>query len=209
MKMIHFHLFKLAYVWQLKHSSNGGARWRFVAQSATGEFLEFQTAADVESAYSCKLHGVAQSTLVRLAYHETPSGKLIADSWSLASQEEIAMWDAAVNRGQPGQASTITADSFEEWFAENVSDEDCQRFVDDGVDWDFFEAYGGTGPIYDRFEDELNEMALRGHRSFADAFDDTFLCSVDGLRFGIVLRAAELLAAERFASITKQQQEAA
>lgn len=190
-------LFKLAYTWRLKHTRIGRARWRFIAQSAKGGYLEFHTKPGVGSAFTCKLESVAQSTLLKVAYHATPSGKLMADAWGLASQEEIAMWDAAVNRGQPGQAPTITADSFKQWFAENVSDEDCRTFADEGVDWDFFEAYGGTGPIYDRFEDELNEMALRGHRSFADAFEDTFLCSVDGLRLGIVVRASELLAAER------------
>lgn len=197
MTMIHFHLFKLAYVWQLKHSRNGNPRWRFVAQSAKGVFLEFHTVADAGSTSSCKLHGVAQSTLIKVAYHETPSGKLMADSWRLASPEEIALWDSWTAGKKPSPASTITADSFEEWFEENVSDEDCQKFVDEGVDWDFFDAHGGTAPLYDRFEDELIDMALGGHHSFADVLDDTFLCSPDGLRFGIVLRAAELLAAER------------
>lgn len=197
MTMIHFHLFKLAYVWQLKHSKNGNPKWRFVAQSAKGAFLEFHTTADVGSASSCKLHGVAQSTLLKVAYHETPSGKLMADSWDLASSEEIAMWDSWKAGKKPSPASTITADSFQEWFEENVSDEDCQKFVDEGVDWDFFDARGGVCPLYDRFEDELTDIALGGHRSFADVLDDIYLCSADGLELGILLRAAELLAAER------------
>ena len=114
------------------------------------------------------------------------------------------MWDAAVNGAQSSQAPTITANSFQQWFAENVSDEDCQRFVDEGMDWDFFDAHGGIGPVFDRFEDELTEIALKGHRSFADAFDDTFLCSVDGLRLGIVVRASELLAAERLSEFATE-----
>ena len=197
MTMIHFNLFKLAYVWQLKHSSNGGAKWRFVAQSAKGEFLEFRTAADAGSAYSCKLHGVAQSTLIKVAYHKTPSGTLIADVWSLASQEEIAMWDAAVNGGQSSQASTIAATSFKQWFAENVSDEDCKRFVDEGVDWDYFDKYGGVGEIYDRFKFELDDIATRGYRVLVDALDECYLGSADGVLLGTVIRATELLAEER------------
>ena len=197
MTMIHFNLFKLAYVWQLKHSSNGGPKWRFVAQSANGEFLEFRTAADVGSADSCKLHSVAQSALIKVAYHETPSGTLIADVWSLASQEEIAMWDAAVNGGQSSQASAITATSFKQWFAENVSDEDCQRFVDEGVDWDYFDKYGGVGEIYDRFKFELDDIATRGYRVLVDALDECYLGSADGVLLGTVIRATELLAEER------------
>lgn len=197
MRIIHFKLFKLAYVWQLKHSRNGNPKWRFVAQSVTGEFLEFHTVADAGGTATCKLHGVAQSTLIKVAYHEAPSGKLMADGWSLASQKEIAMWDHAVNGGQLSQAPAIAASTFQQWFDENVSEEDCQKFVDEGVDWDFFDEYGGTAPLYDRFEDELIDIALGGHHSFADVLDDTFLCSPDGLQFGIVLRAAELLAAER------------
>lgn len=101
MKLIHSNLFKLVYVWQLKHSRNGNPRWRFVAQSAKGEFLEFQTVADAGSTTTCKLHSVAQSTLIKVAYHEPPSGKLMADSWGLASQEEIALWNSTVNEVQP------------------------------------------------------------------------------------------------------------
>lgn len=197
MTMIHFNLFKLAYVWQLKHSSNGGARWRFVAQSANGEFLEFRTAADVGSADSCKLHSVAQSTLIKVAYHKTPSETLIADVWSLASQEEVAMWDAAVNGGQSSQASTIAATSFKQWFAENVSDEDCKRFVDEGVDWDYFDKYGGVGEIYDRFKFELDDIATQGYRVLVDALDECYLGSADGVLLGTVIRATELLAEER------------
>jgi hypothetical protein len=210
MTMIHFHLFKLAYVWQLKHSRNGNPKWRFVAQSAKGAFLEFYTTADAGSASSCKLHGVAQSTLIKVAYHETPSGRLIADAWGLASQEEIAMWDAAVNRGQPGQASTITADSFVEWFEENVSDEECEAIGEQGVDCDLFDDYGGVEDFYDRFDEELWEIVLENEKSLAWAFeDDCDLCCLDGFKAAMVLRAADNLAAERFASITKQQQEAA
>lgn len=197
MTMIHFNLFKLAYVWQLKHSSNGGPKWRFVAQSAKGEFLEFRTAADVGSADSCKLHSVAQSTLIKVAYHKTPSETLIADVWSLASQEEVAMWDAAVNGGQSSQASTIAATSFKQWFAENVSDEDCKRFVDEGVDWDYFDKYGGVGEIYDRFKFELDDIATRGYRVLVDALDECYLGSADGVLLGTVIRATELLAEER------------
>ncbi len=100
MSIIYFNMFKLAYVCQLKHSRLGNPRWRFVAQSVTGEFLEFQTAANVGSAQTCNLNSVAQSTLLRVAYHEAASGKLMADGWALASQDEIAMWDCAVNGGQ-------------------------------------------------------------------------------------------------------------
>ncbi|ODU50886.1 MAG: hypothetical protein ABS92_01685 [Thiobacillus sp. SCN 63-374] len=197
MSMTHNNLFKLAYVWQLKHSRNGNPRWRFIAQSANGVFLEFQTVANAGSTSTCKLHGVAQSTLIKVAYHETPSGKLMADAWSLVSQQEAIQWDAAVKAVHPSQGPAITADSFEEWFEENVSDEDCQYFVDNGVDWDYFDKYGGVGEIYDRFDIELDDIATRGYRILVDALDECYLGSADGVLLGTVIRATELLAEDR------------
>lgn len=197
MSMTHDNLFKLAYVWQPKYSRNGNPRWRFVAQSANGDFLEFQTVADVESTTTCKLHSIAQSTLIDVVYRETPSGKLMANSWRLATQQEIGRWiligNAEIRCKNPG----IEADSFEEWFEENVSDEDCQNFVDNGVDFRYFDKYGGMGEIYDRFKFDLDDLARIGRGALIDAIDGCYLDSADGVMAGTVLRATEVLAEER------------
>lgn len=203
MKIIHFKLFKLAYVSQLKPSRNGNPKWRFVAQSVTGEFLEFQTAADVGSTATCKLHGVAQSTIIKVAYHDAASGKLMADAWGLASQVEIDWWNEE-QRAANGRWRPIRGDSFKEWFEANVSDEDCQYFVEEGVECDWFDEYGGLGPIYDRFDQELFELVIEGHRSLDDAIDYYFFGSPGSLQVGIFLRACELLAEERVAGLATE-----
>jgi len=60
---------------------NGNPRWGFIAIATDGEVFEFKTASDHNSAYGCSLDRLRIGTAMRITYHETAAGNLIADIW--------------------------------------------------------------------------------------------------------------------------------
>jgi len=74
-------LLRLFHAKQRPNSVNGCPRWKFSARTASGDMWEFKTASDVSSSYSCNLSRLKPSTVIRVRFHETATGALMADSW--------------------------------------------------------------------------------------------------------------------------------
>lgn len=65
----------------LPSSVNGNPRWRFTARTAKGQYVEFKTASDVSSAYETNLSFLKCGDVIKVRFHETAAGNLIANQW--------------------------------------------------------------------------------------------------------------------------------
>lgn len=63
------------------HSTNGNPRWRFHAQTASGNTYQFTTTQDASSAYACDLGRFEWDEVIRARMHITGTGKMMIDQW--------------------------------------------------------------------------------------------------------------------------------
>lgn len=97
----HTVLLRLFHATPLPHTVYGNARWSFVARTADGPLLVFQTASDVSSAHETNLSRIKAGSVIRAKYHETRTGTLMVSQWadSRASGEDLtAEFDALETR---------------------------------------------------------------------------------------------------------------
>ena len=64
-----------------RSSVNGNPRWCFLASATTGIMREIKTSTDNGWAYGCNIGNMKVGTVIRVTYHETRGGNLIADKW--------------------------------------------------------------------------------------------------------------------------------
>lgn len=74
-------LLRLSFVRWCRASVNGNPRWAFTAWTADGDLLELRTATDSGCAYACNIGWLRTGTILRVQYHETLTGNLIAHLW--------------------------------------------------------------------------------------------------------------------------------
>lgn len=74
-------LLSLFHVRWCRASVNGNPRWCFLARSPEGDTRELKTSTDNGWAYGCDIGRMKVGTAIRVTYHETRGGNLIADKW--------------------------------------------------------------------------------------------------------------------------------
>lgn len=77
----HHVLLHLIRVEQLTYSVNGNPRWQFTGVAYDGRLLTFKTAGNASSGYSCNMNRLNARDRLKVKYHETSTGALIADGW--------------------------------------------------------------------------------------------------------------------------------
>jgi hypothetical protein len=74
-------LLSLFHVRWCRASVNGNPRWCFLARTPAGTMREIKTSTDNGWAYGCDIGRMKVGIAIRVTYHETRSGNLIADKW--------------------------------------------------------------------------------------------------------------------------------
>lgn len=70
---------------QLAHSAIGNPRYEFTARTRGGQLMTFTTASSASSAYQCSPRRLRRDDMIRVTYHRTATGSLIADSWDVVA----------------------------------------------------------------------------------------------------------------------------
>ena len=74
-------LLSLFHVRWCRASINGNPRWCFLARTPGGDMHVIKTSTDNGWAYGCDIGRMKVGTAIRVTYHETRGGNLIADKW--------------------------------------------------------------------------------------------------------------------------------
>jgi hypothetical protein len=74
-------LIRLLSVRWSRASVNGNPRWAFTGVTVNGQPIEMKTATDSNCAYACNIGRLRSGSVLRVVYHETAAGHLIADRW--------------------------------------------------------------------------------------------------------------------------------
>lgn len=96
------------------------------------------------------------------------------------------------------QNKAINAASFREWFNQNLSEETRLQIHKHGATPQLFQDYGSEAVVYDRFTEEVWEIAMQGESSLASALGNSDLGCLTWLRAALVRKASDKLAAERY-----------
>ena len=77
----HHVLLHVIRVEQLTHSVHGNPRWRLKGIADDGRILTFKTSGYASSGYRCNMNCLKVRDRLKVKYHETSTGALIADGW--------------------------------------------------------------------------------------------------------------------------------
>lgn len=97
------------------------------------------------------------------------------------------------------QKPIIRAKSFRAWFTRHYDKDECRYICENGAGYGppGLIYYRETNALYDRFEEEVWQLALAGDLTVADLRDKTVLSDPVRFKNAMVWAAAETLAAER------------